>query len=117
MNENDTAADIDLSGQVAIVTGGGRGLGRVFAEALAGAGAAAAVVARSADQLAEAVDLIEEAGGRAIAQRADVTDHLAVQQLVDTVEQQLGPVGLLVNNAGIAGPGNGPIWEADVDGW
>ena len=117
MSGNNASEPIDLTGQVAIVTGGGRGLGRVYAEALAGAGVTVAVVARSADQLAETVALVEEAGGRAIAQRADVTDHLAVQQLVDTVEQQLGPVDLLVNNAGIAGPGYGPIWEADVDGW
>jgi NAD(P)-dependent dehydrogenase (short-subunit alcohol dehydrogenase family) len=117
MGDTDFHQNIDLSDQIAIVTGGGRGLGRVYAEALARAGAAVAVVARSADQLAETVTLIEGAGGQASAHPADVTDRLAVEQLVDTVEQQLGAVDLLVNNAGIAGPGNGPIWEADVDGW
>jgi NAD(P)-dependent dehydrogenase (short-subunit alcohol dehydrogenase family) len=58
---------IDLTGQVAIVTGGGRGIGRAMALALARAGAAVAVVARTANQLAETVALIEEAGGRAVA--------------------------------------------------
>jgi NAD(P)-dependent dehydrogenase (short-subunit alcohol dehydrogenase family) len=107
---------IDLTGQVAIVTGGGRGIGRAMALALAKAGAAVAVVARTEEQLAETVALIEQAGGRAIAITADVTDPQAVEQMVREVEQQLGPVDLLVNNAGAGEPG-GPIWEIDPDQW
>lgn len=71
-NADDDKAD--LSGQVALVTGGGRGLGRAFAQALAESGAAVAVIARSEDQLAETVKLIESAGGRAIAIPGDVSD-------------------------------------------
>jgi NAD(P)-dependent dehydrogenase (short-subunit alcohol dehydrogenase family) len=105
-----------LAGQVAFVTGGGRGLGRAFAVALAAAGAAVAVVARSADQVAETVTQISVAGGRAIGLLADVSDRQAVAQSVSTVEQQLGPIDLLINNAGIVSP-LGPLWESDPDEW
>ena len=107
---------IDLTGQVAVVTGGGWGIGRAIALALAKAGAGVAVVARSADQLAETVALIEEAGGRGIAVTADVTDQQAVEKMVNEVEQQLSPVDLLVNNAGHGGQ-VGPFWEVDPDEW
>ena len=60
-----SGADIDLSGKVALVTGGGAGLGRAFAQALADAGASVAVTARSEDQIAETAKLIEDNGGRA----------------------------------------------------
>jgi NAD(P)-dependent dehydrogenase (short-subunit alcohol dehydrogenase family) len=116
MSGNDTQQDINLAGQVAIVTGGGRGIGRAMALGLANAGAAVAVVARSADQLAETVTLIERAGGRAIPATADVTDQQAVERAVAETERQLGPVDLLVNNAGIGHP-FGPIWESDPVSW
>jgi len=116
MNNSDVYHDIDLGGQVAIVTGGGRGIGRAIALALARAGAAVAVVARSPDQLAETVSLIEEARGRAISVPADVTDERAIQHMVNEVERRLGPVDLLVNNAGILGP-IGPVWDVDTDEW
>src|SRR5215470_9466326 len=92
------------TGQVAIVTGGGRGIGRAIALALAGLGAAVTVTARSGEQLAETVALITAVGGRAIAVAADVTDPCAVKRVVAETEQALGQVDLLVNNAGAAGP-------------
>jgi 3-oxoacyl-[acyl-carrier protein] reductase len=95
MSDIGTNEQIDLTGQVAIVTGGGRSIGRSMALALAKAGAAVAVVARTEGQLAETVALIEQAGGRAIAVTADVTDPQAVEQMAREVEQQLGPVDLL----------------------
>jgi len=116
MNSNDTGQEIDLGGQVAIVTGGGRGIGRVMALALAQAGTAIAVVARSEDQLTETVALIEGAGGRAIALSADVTDQQAVEHMVAETERQLGPVDLLVNNAGGGGQ-VGPLWEVEPAEW
>jgi NAD(P)-dependent dehydrogenase (short-subunit alcohol dehydrogenase family) len=105
-----------LAGQVAIVTGGGRGLGRAFAVALAAAGAIVAVVARSTNQLADTVAEITAAGGQAIAIPADVTDRYMVEQMVASVEAQLGPVDLLINNAGIVSP-LGPLWVTDPDEW
>jgi NAD(P)-dependent dehydrogenase (short-subunit alcohol dehydrogenase family) len=105
-----------LADQVALVTGGGRGLGRCFAQALATAGAAVAVVARSADQVAATVRVIEDAGGQALGLVADVTDRQAVERAVDVIQQRLGPVDLLVNNAGVWGP-LGLMWEVDAEHW
>ena len=116
MSGNSTSEQIDLRGQVAIVTGGGRGIGHAMALALCKAGAAVAVVARSGDQLAETVALVEEADGCAIAFPADVTDQQAVEHMVREVEGQLGPVDLLVNNAGHGGQ-IGATWEVDPDEW
>ena len=107
---------LELAGQVAVVTGGSRGLGPVMAQTLAQAGAAVAVVARSASQLEETAALINQAGGRAIAVAADVTDQQAIQQMAETVEQQLGPIDVLVNNAGVNDV-IGPMWEVDADAW
>jgi NAD(P)-dependent dehydrogenase (short-subunit alcohol dehydrogenase family) len=107
----------DLHGQVALVTGGGRGLGQHLATALAGAGAAVAIVGRAETHLAETVRLIEGAGGQAMALPADVTDQRAVERVVAATEQRLGPIDLLVNNAGVVGPANGPLWEVDPAQW
>ena len=108
--------NFNLQGQVALVTGGGRGLGRAFAIALSRAGARVAVSARSTDQIAETARLIENAGGIALAITADVSDGAAVRLMVETIEQKLGPVDLLVNNAG-AGEPFGPAWENDPQQW
>ena len=116
MSTNRSVSSVDLTDQVALVTGGGRGLGRAFAHALAVAGAAVAVTARSSDQLTETVAAITANGGRALAISADATDRQAVAQLMQMVEQQLGGVDLLVNNAGIVSP-LGPLWEIDPDEW
>jgi NAD(P)-dependent dehydrogenase (short-subunit alcohol dehydrogenase family) len=106
----------ELQGQVAMVTGAGRGLGRATALALARAGARVGVVARSEAQLAETVRGVTEAGGEAWAVVADVSDAAAVERMAREVGRQLGPVDLLVNNAGTTGP-LGPIWEADPGDW
>ncbi|CAN5604378.1 N/A [soil metagenome] len=105
-----------LSGQVAIITGGGRGLGRAYATALAKAGVAVAVTARTASEIQAVQREIEQQGGRALAITADVTDKHALAQLVVTIEQQLGPVDLLVNNAGVL-RAIGQIAEVDADEW
>jgi len=116
MNGSDIHQATDLGGQVAIVTGGGRGIGRAIALGLAKAGAAVAVVARSADQLAETVSLIERMGGCAIAFPADVTNQHAIEDALVQVKQKLGAVDLLINNAGVIRPA-GPVWEVDPDIW
>jgi NAD(P)-dependent dehydrogenase (short-subunit alcohol dehydrogenase family) len=107
---------INLTSQVALVTGGGRGIGRATALALSRAGAAVAIAARSEDQLRETARLIESTGGCVVAQPADVTDQKAVEALVAIVEERLGTPDLLVNNAAIVGD-YGPTWEADPALW
>ena len=83
-----------------LITGGGRGLGRAIALGAAQAGAQVAVTARSVSELTETVELIQQAGGRAVALPADVTDHHAVVGVVAATESQLGPIDVLINGAG-----------------
>jgi len=105
-----------LHGKVALVTGGGRGIGRAIAQTFAAAGATVAVLARSSSELAETVSLIERIDGRAIAYSCDVTDSNAVRDTVRAIEQALGPVDVLVNNAGTVRP-FAPLWETDISEW
>lgn len=107
---------INLSGQVALLTGGGRGLGRAFAQAIAGAGAKIAITARTELQLLETAKLIEDAGGTVIPFVVDVTDTPAMQHVIDETERRLGPIDILVNNAGVLTP-LGYDWEVDPDEW
>ncbi len=93
----------DLTSRVALVTGGSRGIGRAIALALAHAGANVAVNYRERADDAQAVaDAIRARGRRAIAVRADVSDSAAVTHMVNQIAAQLGPVDVLINNAGIA---------------
>jgi 3-oxoacyl-[acyl-carrier protein] reductase len=93
----------ELTGRVALVTGGGRGIGRAIALALAGGGANIAVNYRERAAAAlEAVEEIRGTGRRAIAVQADVSRGEDVRRMAAEVERQLGPTEILVNNAGIA---------------
>jgi NAD(P)-dependent dehydrogenase (short-subunit alcohol dehydrogenase family) len=105
-----------LEGQVALVTGGGRGIGRAIGEALAAEGARVGLAARSGNELAQAVGAIEAAGGVAAGWTLDVTDPAAVVRVVGELEGRFGPVTLLVNNAGTAHR-PGPLWEVDPADW
>lgn len=105
-----------LAGQVAVVTGAGRGFGRAIAERLAGEGAAVALLSRSLPQLDEVAQAIRSNGGQAIGVRCDVTDAVSIEHAVAKVGQVLGPIDLLINNAGVPGP-FGPIWQVDPDEW
>src|SRR5689334_10967465 len=96
---------IDLNGQVAVVTGGGRGLGKAFAEALAASGASVVVLGRSQENLKQTLASI---GRDARSFVVDVTDAARVT----AVFGEVGPVDLLVNNAGILGP-LGPFAQSD----
>ena len=92
----------DFSGRTALVTGGSRGIGRACALMLATKGASVAVNYRSSAEAAQdVVDSVTSAGQRAITVQADVSDETQVVSMIETVEQELGPVELLINNAGV----------------
>jgi 2-deoxy-D-gluconate 3-dehydrogenase len=96
-----TAKLFDLSGKVAIVTGGNGGIGLGMARGLADAGAAIAIVARNQAKSNEAVAELERHGAKAISVITDVTDKGAVTAMVERVTSELGRIDILVNNAGI----------------
>lgn len=99
--------DLQLSGRVAVVTGGSRGIGRGIAELLAERGAAVAIAFREeAARAAELVEAVASRGGRAWAGRCDVGDEAAVTAFFAQVEREVGPVDILVNNAGIVRDGH-----------
>jgi 7-alpha-hydroxysteroid dehydrogenase len=93
-----------LPGQVAIVTGGGAGIGRAIAELFSAAGAVVVVSDRTRETAVEAAKAITRAGGRAIGVTCDVTDADARSALVDAAIREFGKVTILVNNAGGGGP-------------
>lgn len=97
----DSKIQVDLTGQVALVTGASRGIGKAIALRLAAAGAKVACVARSTGKLEEVVAEIQAAGGEAAAFTCDVADSDSAAKTVDTVVEQWGRVDVLVNNAGI----------------
>lgn len=92
---------VDLSGQVALVTGASQGLGRSIAEALGAAGASVALVARSAGKLADVAAGIRAVGGRAEEFPCDVSKGEEVARVVEQVVERLGRLDILVNNAGV----------------
>lgn len=94
-------ADFSLAGQVALVTGAGRGLGREIARGLAGAGAHVVVNGRRPEPLAALVETIETSGGSAAAAVFDITDAHATRGAVDVLCARHGAVDVLVNNAGV----------------
>ena len=108
--------EFDLSGRVALVTGGGTGIGRATAILLAERGADVAICGRRADKLDEAVERLRETGRRAIAVAADVRKPEDCQRLVDSVVAEFGRLDILINNAGGA-HGHTPLARMDLAKW
>jgi 3-oxoacyl-[acyl-carrier protein] reductase len=106
-------AQDDLSGQIALVTGGGRGIGANIARELTRAGMRVAVAARTSAQVQQ---VSQEIGGLGL--EVDVSDESSVGRMVEEARRELGPIDLLVNNAGVANPSDAPpIWEERPGDW
>lgn len=95
----------DLTGSVAFITGASGGLGAHFARLLARRGAAVAITARRVDKISALADEICAAGGKAIALSLDVAQAEAIGPALDAAAAQLGPINILINNAGVGGEG------------
>lgn len=105
-----------LSGRVALVTGGGRGIGRGVALGLAKYGARVAVTARTTSEIEQVAGEIQAQGGRALAVTADVADYADVRRVVASVTGELGALDILVNNAAVSQP-VGKIAATDPQAW
>ncbi|MFD5467600.1 SDR family NAD(P)-dependent oxidoreductase [Kitasatospora sp. NPDC127059] len=106
-----------LTGQVALVTGGGRGIGREIAIGLAAEGMAVGLVGRTHETLTETLKECVKHGSRGVAVTADVCRPGSVREAVRLVERDLGPIDLLVNNAGLVDRAEVPLWETDPNQW
>ena len=105
-----------LEGQVAVITGAGRGIGRAIALAYAREGASLVLAARSEPELEESVAAATQDGAEAIAVRTDVTSQIATDRLARRAVERFGRIDVLVNNAGISGP-IGPMQDNDIADW
>jgi NAD(P)-dependent dehydrogenase (short-subunit alcohol dehydrogenase family) len=112
-----TGHDKPLVGHVALVTGASRGIGKAIAEKLAHLGSAVSICARDDRALEASASALRSITDRVFAQVADVTDPQAICSLVQATEAKLGPITLLVNNAGIGNPGFGPFQDKSESDW
>lgn len=101
-----------LDGKIAVITGGGSGIGKAIAQAFADEGATVVIAARGVGRLEAAA---REIGGSVFATRCDVRDESQIESLFERVDAEHGPVDILVNNAGLAAPG--PTHELSLEAW
>ena len=107
-----------LNDKIALVTGAGRGIGRAIALAYAAEGASVALTARTTSELAEVLGRIRGSGATAVAISADLSHRAAPAKVVAEVERSLGPIEILVNNAGVGSSSNPkPVVDFDDDFW
>lgn len=109
--------DNPLQGQVALVTGGSRGIGKAIAIKLAQLGASLSICARDSQTLRATAEQLLTIPTKVFQQPADVTNPAEIAALVQATEKHLGPIILLVNNAGIGNPGFGPVQDKSEDDW
>ncbi|HET9531023.1 MAG TPA: SDR family oxidoreductase [Blastocatellia bacterium] len=105
-----------LEGRVAIVTGGGRGIGREISLQFSKEGAAVVAAGSTQEMIEQVAREIRERGGRAIAVRTDVADDTSVEQMVSAALNEFGHIDILVNNAGIIGP-TAPVTQVNREDW
>ena len=105
----------DLSGRVAVVTGGNGGIGRSLALGCAAAGASVAIVGRNEEKNQHVLGELQEIGNPAMALRLDLTQRDQLEPALQEIERQLGPVDILINNAGIASLSGGILQESAED--
>ena len=108
--------DSPLQGQVAVITGGGRGIGAAIARKLAQMGALVVLCGRQSAPLENTAAAITKSGGQAHAAECDVRDLRSVESLAARVEREFGRADILVNNAGV-GSFSGPLHELLPDSW
>jgi 2-deoxy-D-gluconate 3-dehydrogenase len=113
---NPSASPFDLSGRVAIVTGGNGGIGRAIALGFARAGATVAVLARNDEKNRRVLAELQSIGRPSLVLRLDITDRDALAPTIAQVEQIFGSLDILVNNAGVAFAGGGVLGES-ADNW
>jgi NAD(P)-dependent dehydrogenase (short-subunit alcohol dehydrogenase family) len=106
-----------LRGHVSLITGGSRGIGKAIAKKLAHLGSAVSICGRDRKALESAAEELGKISPTVFAQTADVTKPGDISSLVQATEHKLGPITLLVNNAGIGNPGFGPIQEKNESDW
>lgn len=111
----DTSTLFDLTGRVAIVTGGNGGIGRGIALGFARAGAAVAIVGRNEDKNQRVLNELEEIGNPALALRVDLSNRDELEPALNKIDSELGPAGILVNNAGIVSLSGGVLEESAED--
>lgn len=104
-----------LTGRTAVITGASGGLGGHFARLLAGAGASVALTARRIDMVETLAGEIAGAGGRAMALRLDVADATAIAPAFEEIEAAMGPISILINNAGVGGEGQ--ALDLSIEDW
>jgi len=105
-----------LKDKVAIITGGGSGIGRAISLAFASEGATVVVAARTLARLKEVADEVNSKGGKAIAMAVDIANEIKIKEMVARTVKEYGRIDVLVNNAGISGP-TANIAEMELDKW
>jgi len=116
MNAGKHGSDAPLNGQVAVITGAGRGIGAAIAAKIASLGATAMLCGRTREHLQQTAAAISKAGGRAEPLECDVTNLRSVEAAAAHVDQTLGRLDILVNNAGVGGFG-GPLHQMPPESW
>jgi len=111
----DTRTLFNLAGRVAIVTGGNGGIGRAIAIGLASAGASVAIIGRNEKKNQRVLEELGQIGNPCLALRVDLSQREELEPVLETTEKELGPVGILVNNAGVVSISGGVLQESSED--